>query len=98
MSSKFITGVIYLLTSRSTPLYQVLTHALADKDNKTKFTLLFANVAEKDILLREEFDELAKKFPETFKVVYYLDKAEKNWTGNCILNIKRIQPLNDRIV
>ena len=65
----------------STPLYQVLTHALSKPENKTKFTLLFSNVSEKDILLKEEFDELAKKFPDKFKVVYYVDKGDKNWKG-----------------
>jgi len=64
-----------------TPLYQVLTHALADKSNKTKFKLLFSNVTEQDILLREEFDNLQKKFPETLDVVYLLDKPESSWTG-----------------
>ena len=62
-------------------MYQILQHALADKSNKTKFTLLFSNVTEKDILLREEFDSLAKKYPDTFKVVYYLDKGERDWKG-----------------
>ena len=66
-------------------MYQVLTHALSDKSNKTKFTLLFSNVTEQDILLREEFDALAKRYPDTFKVVYYLDKGDKNWKGNSIL-------------
>ncbi|KII93272.1 hypothetical protein PLICRDRAFT_171052 [Plicaturopsis crispa FD-325 SS-3] len=64
-----------------TPLYQILTHALADKGNKTKFKLLFSNVTEEDILLREEFDDLKKKFPDTLDVVYILDKPPKNWTG-----------------
>ena len=66
-------------------MYQVLTHALSDKSNKTKFTLLFSNVSEKDILLREEFDTLAKKYPETFKVVYYIDKGDKDWKGKPML-------------
>ena len=70
-----------LLNLHSTPLYQVLTHALSKPENKTKFTLLFSNVSERDILLREEFDELAKKFPEKLKVVYYIDKGTKDWKG-----------------
>lgn len=61
-----------------------MNHALADKSNNTKFTLLFSNVSEKDILLREEFDSLAKKFPDTLKVVYYVDKGEKDWKGNML--------------
>ncbi|TEB38577.1 cytochrome-b5 reductase [Coprinellus micaceus] len=64
-----------------TPLYQLVVHALADKGNKTKFKLLFANVTEKDILLREEFDALKKKYPSTFDVVYFLDQAPEGWTG-----------------
>ncbi|TFK17691.1 cytochrome-b5 reductase [Coprinopsis marcescibilis] len=64
-----------------TPLYQVINHALADKNNKTKFKLLFANVTEQDILLREELDALAKKYPKTLDVVYILDKASEGWKG-----------------
>ncbi|KAI0041397.1 ferredoxin reductase-like C-terminal NADP-linked domain-containing protein, partial [Auriscalpium vulgare] len=64
-----------------TPLYQILTHALADPANKTKFTLIFANVTEKDILLREEFDALQKAHPDTFRAVYALDKPAPGWAG-----------------
>ncbi|KAF8652883.1 hypothetical protein AX16_004104 [Volvariella volvacea WC 439] len=64
-----------------TPLYQVLTHALADPSNKTKFTLLFSNISEKDILLREELDALQKKYPKTFNTVYLVDKPDEKWTG-----------------
>ncbi|RXW18572.1 hypothetical protein EST38_g7283 [Candolleomyces aberdarensis] len=64
-----------------TPLYQIVTHALADKSNKTKFKLLFANVTEKDILLKEELDGLKKKYPNNFDVVYILDKPSEGWTG-----------------
>ncbi|TDL19422.1 cytochrome-b5 reductase [Rickenella mellea] len=64
-----------------TPLYQILTHALPKKTNKTKFTLIFANVTEADILLREEFDELKKSYPDKFNVVYVLDKGTKDWKG-----------------
>lgn len=62
-------------------MYQILQHALADPTNKTKFTLLFGNVEERDILLRENFETLAKKHPETFKVVHVLGTAPENWKG-----------------
>jgi hypothetical protein len=65
----------------STPLYQLVTHALDDKNNKTKFKLLYANVAEKDILLREELDELKKRFPNTFEIVYFLSQPGEDWKG-----------------
>ncbi|KAF8633529.1 hypothetical protein AX15_001334 [Amanita polypyramis BW_CC] len=64
-----------------TPLYQVLEHALADKSNKTKFKLLFSNITEKDILLREELDDLKMKYPKTFDIVYLVDAPGQNWTG-----------------
>ncbi|KIY50477.1 NADH-cytochrome b5 reductase [Fistulina hepatica ATCC 64428] len=64
-----------------TPLYQVLQHVLPDKTNRTKFTLLFANVSEEDILMREVFDEMKTKYPDTFSVVYALDKPPKEWQG-----------------
>jgi len=59
-----------------TPLYQVLTHALRDPNNTTKFTLLFGNVSEKDILLKEELDRLKKKYPHHFDVIYFVDKSD----------------------
>ncbi|KAF9056048.1 NADH-cytochrome b5 reductase [Panaeolus papilionaceus] len=64
-----------------TPLYQIVTHALAGKGNKTKFKLIYSNVTEKDILLREELDTLKKKYPNTFDVVYLLDNPSEGWTG-----------------
>ncbi|KAI0066710.1 cytochrome-b5 reductase, partial [Artomyces pyxidatus] len=64
-----------------TPLYQIATHALADPANKTKFKLIFANVTEADILLKEEFDALKKKHPNTFDVVYTVDKGSPTWKG-----------------
>lgn len=70
-----------LISVVSTPMYQVLQHALADKDNKTKFKLLFANTSEPDILLREQLDALKSKHPNRFDVVYVIDKPSEKWTG-----------------
>jgi len=64
-----------------TPMYQILKYALGDPSNKTKFTLIFANITDKDILLREEFDALKKSHPDTFNVVYTLDQADDSWKG-----------------
>jgi cytochrome-b5 reductase len=44
--------------------------------------LIFANVAEADILLREEFDAMKKKYPSNFDIVYVLDKPPANWKGD----------------
>ncbi|KAF8529678.1 cytochrome-b5 reductase [Hysterangium stoloniferum] len=64
-----------------TPLYQILDYALPDPSNKTKFKLIFANVTEKDILLRERFDEWKKQYPDKFDVVYVLENVDKAWKG-----------------
>jgi len=64
-----------------TPMYQILIHALPKPENKTKFKLIFANVSEKDILLKEELDALKKKYPQTFDVVYTVDAAAPGWNG-----------------
>ena len=62
-------------------MYQILDYALKDPSNKTRFTLIFANVTEKDILLKEEFDALKAKYPKTFDVVYTVDQASADWKG-----------------
>lgn len=70
-------------------MYQILEYALQDPSNKTRFTLLFANVTEKDILLKEEFDALKAKYPKTFNVVYTLDKPSPDWKGACVSSFVR---------
>src|SRR5260370_31941237 len=60
-----------------TPLYQLVNHALNDPT-----TLLYANVTEADILLRDELDALQRAHPHTFKVVHTLDKPPTaRWTS-----------------
>ena len=64
----------------------MVDYALADKSNKTKFTLIYSNVTEADILMREEIEQLKKKHPNNFEVVYYLDSADKSWKGVTPMN------------
>ena len=61
-----------------TPMWQVLSEILANKEDKTHVKLLFANQSEDDILLREELDELAAKH-DNFDVWYTVDKAPEGW-------------------
>lgn len=49
--------------------------------DKTKAVFIFANKTEKDILLKEKLDEIAKRKPEQFSVVYALDQPPSNWKG-----------------
>jgi cytochrome-b5 reductase len=65
-----------------TPLYQLIHHALNDPTNRTRFTLLYANVTEADILLRDELAALQRAHPATFKIVHSLDKPPvSGWSG-----------------
>ncbi|XP_061386916.1 NADH-cytochrome b5 reductase 3 isoform X2 [Musca vetustissima] len=66
-----------------TPMLQLVRDVLKrNEKDKTELALLFANQSEKDILLRNELDELAKKHPEQFKVWYTVDKASEGWSYN----------------
>ncbi|KAG8992711.1 NADH-cytochrome b5 reductase [Tulasnella sp. JGI-2019a] len=65
-----------------TPMYQIIQHALSLPNDKTKITLIFSNVSEKDILVKETLDKWAKDHKDRFKIVYTLDKGDENWKGD----------------
>lgn len=77
----FLFDISVEIHSFSTPLYQLLDHALADSSNRTKFTLIYANISPSDILLRRELDALQKKHSKNFEIVYVVDKPVDGWTG-----------------
>lgn len=64
-----------------TPMWQLLQAIDSNPADKTKVTLLFANISEKDILIKEELESLAKRKPEQFKIVHVLEKPERSWKG-----------------
>ncbi|QDZ21782.1 NADH-cytochrome b5 reductase [Chloropicon primus] len=64
-----------------TPMLQVAEAILSNPEDKTKVSLIFGNVTEKDIILRKELDEYAKKHPDRFEVFYVLDKPGFFWKG-----------------
>lgn len=64
-----------------TPMLQILDAILADPASKTKFSLLFGNVSEADILLRERLDKLAAAHPERLRITYIVDKPGWFWSG-----------------
>jgi len=61
-----------------TPMLQVCTEILKNSDDKTEISLVFANIAHEDILLKDDFDKLASKH-KNFKVFYVLEKPPKDW-------------------
>eukprot|EP01083_Nonionella_stella_P311488 1110939_1 len=65
-----------------TPMLQILEHVLSDPNDKHEFSLIYANIAEDDILMRLRIEELqreAKKNGRIFDVFYVLEKPPKSW-------------------
>ena len=70
---------------RSTLLYKILNpkkvvrDVFKNENENTKIHLLFANQTEKDILLREEIEEIKKNNPTRFSFMYTIDRPEEGW-------------------
>jgi len=64
-----------------TPMYQIIRAICENPRDNTKVTLLYGSVSEEDILLREELDEFAARYPSNFRVRYVLSKPSKSWRG-----------------
>jgi cytochrome-b5 reductase len=64
-----------------TPMLQIIKAILKNPNDKTQISLIFANVNEEDILLREELDALMESNKNQFKVFYVLNNPPENWKG-----------------
>jgi len=65
-----------------TPMLQIIRAVLKhSQTDKTKLSLIFANVAEEDILLRAELEKYEQQHSSQFHLFYTLDKPSENWTG-----------------
>lgn len=64
-----------------TPMYQLCRAIFSNPEDKTKVTLVFANVTEEDILLKKEFQDLENTYPQRFRAFYVLDKPPQEWKG-----------------
>lgn len=63
-----------------TPMLQIVAAVLKDPKDKTQLSLIFANQAEEDILVREELEALEKAHPKRFKLWYTLDRPPAKWS------------------
>ncbi|BFZ53386.1 NADH-cytochrome b5 reductase [Savitreella phatthalungensis] len=63
-----------------TPCLQIIRAILKNPEDKTKISLIYANVTEGDIILRDELDALAKQY-DNFKVYHVLNNPPKDWEG-----------------
>ncbi|CAK6442342.1 unnamed protein product [Pipistrellus nathusii] len=62
-----------------TPMLQLIRAILKDPTDPTQCSLLFANQTEKDIILREDLEELQAQYPSRFKLWFTLDHAPAGW-------------------
>lgn len=53
-----------------TPMYQLIQGILANPEDKTGVTLVFGVNTDADVLLKSEFQDFERRFPDRFKVVY----------------------------
>lgn len=63
-----------------TPMYQLIRAICEDPRDTTEVSLIYANRTEGDILLREELEKFARRYPLNLKVHYLLDNPPENWT------------------
>jgi len=62
-------------------MYQIFSKILSNPADRTRVTLIFCNKTEEDILMKPILDDLAKKHPDRFKVIYMVDKPSTSWKG-----------------
>ncbi|KAG7472158.1 hypothetical protein MATL_G00105620 [Megalops atlanticus] len=62
-----------------TPMLQLVRAIMKDPNDKTSCSLLFANQTEKDILLRDDLEEIQARNPDRFKLWFTVDKAPEDW-------------------
>lgn len=63
-----------------TPMLQVVSAALRDPNDKTTFSLIYANKTEGDILCRDLLEQAAAKSGGKFVIHYTLDFPPQGWT------------------
>ncbi|GAV80167.1 NAD_binding_1 domain-containing protein/FAD_binding_6 domain-containing protein [Cephalotus follicularis] len=64
-----------------TPMFQVARAITENLSDRTNIHLVYANVTYEDILLKDELDNLASKFPNRFSVYYVLNQPPEEWDG-----------------
>ncbi|KAK9852287.1 hypothetical protein MYU51_008723 [Penicillium brevicompactum] len=62
-----------------TPMYQLIRAICENDTDTTEVSLVYANRSEADILLREELERFARRYPKNFKLWYMVDSAEEDW-------------------
>lgn len=61
-----------------TPIYQLAKGILNNPDEKTKITLVWGTNTDKDVFLKEEFDQLQRTYPDRFSAHYTVSRSSDN--------------------
>ncbi|KAF5377526.1 hypothetical protein D9615_005244 [Tricholomella constricta] len=64
-----------------TPMIQIIRAALKNPSDKTTITLIYANVNEEDILLKDDLEELLDVYGQKFKILFVLNNPPPGWKG-----------------
>lgn len=64
-----------------TPIYQLVQGILNNPDDKTKINLIFGVNTEQDLLLKDEFDEYRRNFPDRFRYTYTISHPKEDEHG-----------------
>ena len=62
-------------------MIQVIRAALKNPSDRTTITLIYANVNQEDILLKDDLEELMDIHEQRFKVFYVLNNPPAGWKG-----------------
>ncbi|XP_062317786.1 NADH-cytochrome b5 reductase 2 [Osmerus eperlanus] len=86
-----------------TPMLQLIRSIASDPDDMTRCSLIFANQTEKDILLREELEDVLSSHPGTLSLWYTLDKPPQGWNYssgfvNCDMIREHLPPAADDVL
>ncbi|KAJ4130212.1 hypothetical protein NW768_007195 [Fusarium equiseti] len=62
-----------------TPMFQIIRAICEDDRDLTQVSLVYANRSEQDILLREQLETFARRYPQNFRLYYVVENAPKDW-------------------
>jgi cytochrome-b5 reductase len=78
-----MTGHLSLIAGGTgiTPMIQIIRAALRNPFDPTTITLIYANVNEEDILLKDDLGQLLDIHEAKFKIFYVLNNPPPGWKG-----------------
>lgn len=64
-----------------TPMIQIIRAVLRNPADKTYISLIYANVNQEDILLKDDLEELSRLHGDRFKIFFVLNNPPPGWKG-----------------